>query len=105
MFSPNLFKNVMSQTHETSAVGIATGYGLYDRSVGVQSPGKVKIFLFSTSPIPVLRPTQPPIQWVTGTIFPGKKRPGHETYHSSSTSAKVKITLIYAYTLPCVFMA
>jgi hypothetical protein len=28
------------------------------------SPGKVKNFLISTSSRPVLRPTQPPIQWV-----------------------------------------
>jgi hypothetical protein len=31
------------------AVGIAAGYGLDDRGVGVPSPGRVKNFLFSTS--------------------------------------------------------
>jgi hypothetical protein len=47
-----------------SSVGIATGYGLDDREVGVKSPGRVMNFLFTTSSRPVLRSTQPPVQCV-----------------------------------------
>jgi hypothetical protein len=36
-------------------------------------PGKGKIFLFSTTSRPALRPTQPPIQWIPGTISLGVK--------------------------------
>jgi hypothetical protein len=43
--------------------GIATGYGLDDRGVGVP---------FSTSSRPALGPTQPPIQWVPGAFSGGK---------------------------------
>jgi hypothetical protein len=47
-----------------SVVGIATGYGLDDRGVGVRVPVGWRIFY--TSSRPVLGPTQPPIQWVPG---------------------------------------
>jgi hypothetical protein len=35
-------------------------------------------------------PTQPPIQWVTGTLSLGVKRPGREADHSPPSSAEVK---------------
>ena len=34
-------------------------------------------------------PTQPPIQWVLGSLLE-VKRPGHEVYHSPLSSAEVK---------------
>jgi hypothetical protein len=37
-----------------------------------------------------LGPTQPPIQWVPGALFPGCKRPGREAGHSPPSSAEVK---------------
>jgi hypothetical protein len=37
-----------------------------------------------------LGPTQPPIQWVPGTLSLGVKRPGRETDHSHPSSAEVK---------------
>jgi hypothetical protein len=49
-----------------SVVGIATGYGLDDRGVGVRVPVGSRIF--STSSRPALGSTQPPIQWVPGTL-------------------------------------
>jgi hypothetical protein len=58
------------------AVGIATGYGLDNREVGVQVPVVVKNFHFSTSSRPTLEPTQPPIQRV-----PQVKQPGREADH------------------------
>jgi hypothetical protein len=47
-----------------SAVGIATGYELGDRGVGVRVPVRVKNFLFSTSSGLILGSTQAPIKWV-----------------------------------------
>jgi hypothetical protein len=35
-------------------------------------PDRGKVFLFSISSIPVLGPTQPPIQWVPRDLSPGK---------------------------------
>jgi hypothetical protein len=57
-----------------SVVGIATGYGLDDRGVGVRVPVGSRIF--STSSKPALGSTQPPSQWV-----PGVTRPGREADH------------------------
>jgi hypothetical protein len=54
-----------------SAVGIATGYGLDDRGVGVRSPGRVKVYAFTTAPRPNLGPTQPPIQCLPEALSPG----------------------------------
>jgi hypothetical protein len=57
------------------------GYGLDDR-VSIPARGRKGIFffLFATALIPVLGPTEPPIQWVLG----------REVYHSSPFSAEVK---------------
>jgi hypothetical protein len=71
---PNVFcsrgicrHTVLQKRSQDSVVGIATGYGLDDRGVGVPSPGRVKKnFLFSTLSMPALGSTQPPIQWVPG---------------------------------------
>jgi hypothetical protein len=42
------------------------------------NPCMVKNFLFSTLTTPAAGPTQPPIQWVPGTLSQGVKRPGRE---------------------------
>jgi hypothetical protein len=86
-----------------SAVGIATGRAGRPRS-RISSPGEGKNFLFSTSCRPALGPTQPPIQWVTGTLSPEVKRPGREANHSPPTSAEVKNMWIYTFTPAYVFM-
>jgi hypothetical protein len=39
-----------------------------------------------------LESTQPPIQWVTGALSLGIKRPGREAEHSPPSSAKVNNT-------------
>jgi hypothetical protein len=64
-----------------SAVGIATGYGLYDRGVGVRVPVGWRIFLFCTSSNTGSGSTQFPIQWV--------KRPGLEADYSPPTSGSI----------------
>jgi hypothetical protein len=69
-----------------SAVGIATGYGLDDRGVGVRVPVGSRIFFYSTSSRPALGPMQPLIQWVSRALSPGVKRPGSEADHKPPTS-------------------
>jgi hypothetical protein len=69
-----------------SSVVIVTGYGLHSRG---SNPEKGKIF-FSTRSIPVLRPTQSPIQLILGAISSGLKRPGREAHKSPPPSAEVK---------------
>jgi hypothetical protein len=63
--------------------------------------GRGKTVLLSTSCRPVVEPTHPPIQWLSS----GVKRPELETNHSPPTSADVKHSWIYAFTLQYVFMA
>jgi hypothetical protein len=86
-----------------SVVCIATGYGLDDRGIGVRVTVGSRIF--STSSRPAQGPTQPPIQWVPGALFPGVKRLGCEADHSPPASAKVKKMRIYTSTPPYAFMA
>jgi hypothetical protein len=82
-----------------SAVGIATGYGLDDRGVGVRVPIGSSIF---TSPYRPgrNRSTQSHVQWVPG----GVKRQGREADHLPPTSAEVKKTWIYTTSPPHPFM-
>jgi hypothetical protein len=72
--------------NRVSAVGIETGYGLENRGVGVRVPVGSRIF--STSSRLALRPTQPPIQWVTGALSQGVKRLAREADHSPPASAR-----------------
>jgi hypothetical protein len=69
------------------------------------SPSWVKNFFFSMSSRSALVSTQPPIQWVPGTISPGVKWPWREADHSPPTSAEVKKMWIYTSTPPYAFMA
>jgi hypothetical protein len=75
-----------------SSVGIALGYGLDDRGSRVRFPtgGGLGIFLFTIASRTTLRPTQPYIQWVSGALSLGVKRPGCEADHSYPSSAEVK---------------
>jgi hypothetical protein len=85
-----------------SSVAIETGCGLDGRDSNL---GRGKIFLFSTTPRPALRPTQPLIQWVPGALSPEVKRPGRKADHSPPSNAEVKNTWIYTSTPPYAFMA
>jgi hypothetical protein len=69
-----------------SVVGIATGYGVDDRGVGVRLESRI----FSTSSRPAPGSTQPPIQRVPGALSPAVKRPGREADHSSPANIEVK---------------
>jgi hypothetical protein len=57
---------------------------------GFDSRRRLGIFLFTTASRPTLGPTQPPIQWVPGSLSLVVKRPGREADHSPSSSAEVK---------------
>jgi hypothetical protein len=84
-------------------MGLISRYSYWLRAgrlrVQSSSPGKVKIFLFSTLASPALGPTQPPVP-----LSPGVKRSAREADHSTPTSAEVKKTWIYTSTPPYVFM-
>jgi hypothetical protein len=82
-----------------SVVGIATGYGLNDRGVGVRASVGSRIFSGT------LGSTKPPIQGVPGAPLPGVKRPWGEADHSSPASAEFKKMWIYISTPPYAFMA
>jgi hypothetical protein len=51
---------------------------------------RLGIFLLTTASRTALGPTQPFIQWVTGTLSLGVERPGREADHSPLSSAEVK---------------
>jgi hypothetical protein len=48
------------------------------------------MFFFTTASRPALRPTEPPIQWVSGSLSLGVKWPGCEADYSPPSSAEVK---------------
>jgi hypothetical protein len=87
----NSLQSVLSSlTNRDSSVGIALGYGRDDRCSRVRFPGRgLGIFLFDNMSRPVLRPTQPPVQWVPGALSFRVNRPGHEADHSPLSSAEV----------------
>jgi hypothetical protein len=79
-----------------SAVGIATGYGLDGRGVGIQAPVGARFFprhIFHIS------------TGVPGAPSPEVKGPGRVADHSPPTSAEVKNTWIYESATPFVFMS
>jgi hypothetical protein len=81
-----------------SSVGIALSYGLDDRGSWVQFQAGLGISLFTTASRTALGPTQPPIQWVTGALSLGVKRPGREADQSPPSSAAVKNAWSYTST-------
>jgi hypothetical protein len=90
---PVTFYNVMNQSSRYS------NWLRAGRSRGrSSSPGRVKIFISSTSSRPALGSTQPPIQWVPDALSPGIKRPGREADHFPPASAEIKKMWIYTST-------
>jgi len=57
-----------------------------------------ELFVFATAYRPALGSTQPPIQWLTGALTPGAKRPLYESDHSPTPSAAVMNTWSYTST-------
>jgi len=64
-------------------------------ALGFNSRQGVGIFVSTTASRTALGPTQPPTQWVQGTLSPGIKRAGREAGHPLPSSAKVKNTWRY----------
>jgi hypothetical protein len=57
-----------------SSVSTVSGYWLGDRAIEVRSPVEARGFFFLVSVSrPALRPTQLPLQWVSGILSPGVK--------------------------------
>jgi hypothetical protein len=88
-----------------SAVGIATGYGLDGRGVGVRVPVRSRMFCSPCPPDRLWEPTEPPIQLVPGALSTEVKRPGREAGHSPPTNVEVKKTWIYTSIPPYAFIA
>jgi hypothetical protein len=88
--------------NQGSSVGIASGYGLDDRAVGVRAPIKSRIIFYSCHPDRL---------WVhlasystSNGCFPsGIKQPGREDDCSPPASTEVKKTWIYTYNPANVF--
>jgi hypothetical protein len=81
-----------------SAVGIATGYGLDNRGVGVGVPVGSRISLLHIQTGSEVNPTS----YTMGTegSFPGEKRWGREANHSLPTGTEDKKMWIYTSTPP-----
>jgi hypothetical protein len=76
---------------QVSSGSIVSDYGLDDRAVGVRSPVGAKDFPLASVSRPALGPTQPPVQWVLGVLYPGvKAQPGRDADHSPPSSAEVE---------------
>jgi hypothetical protein len=56
----------------------------------IRSGSKLSAYVITFLKIPALEPTQPPIQWVSGALCLGVKRPEREADHSPPYSAEVK---------------
>jgi hypothetical protein len=82
---------------------MALRYGLEGR--GFECRQGLELFLFTTVSRPVLGPTKPPIQWVTGALSLGIKQPVREADHSPPSSAEVKNAWSYTSTHQYNFMA
>jgi hypothetical protein len=66
-----------------SAVGIATGYGLVDRGVGVRVPGVLTSFSSPRRPDRLWGPPNLLYNGYRGAVSPGVKRPGREADYVS----------------------
>jgi hypothetical protein len=71
-----------------SSVSISLDYWLHDR--WFESRQGLEIFFYTTASRPALRPTQPPVKLVPGTLSLGITRPGREADNSPSSNAEVK---------------
>jgi hypothetical protein len=85
VFIYKIFRNLWLFKSRDSAVGIATGYWLEQRGIGVRVLVSPRIFYLPISSRLSLRPTQPPIQRVPGIKRPRLRKHGciHPLPHTS----------------------
>jgi hypothetical protein len=102
--SQNYFLITVSGRSRDSAVGIATGYGLDGRGVGVGVPVGTRIFSSLRCPDRLWDPRSLLSNGYQG-LFPRGKAAGSEADHSPPASAKVKKMWIYTSTPPYASMA
>jgi hypothetical protein len=57
---------------------------------GLDSRQRQEIFLFPIASRQALKPTQPPIQWESGAVFPPVKRDRRESDRSLASNAEFK---------------
>jgi hypothetical protein len=71
----------------SSSVSVVSDYWLDDRG---SIPGRGKGFSLTSVSSPVLRPTQPPMQWAPGSFPQGKVRLGREADHWPQRSDEIQ---------------
>jgi hypothetical protein len=82
-----------------------TATGCMAGELGFDSQQGQEIFLFTAESRPALWPNQLLMQWVTGAISLGVKRPGREADYSPPSSVEAKNAWSYTSTTQYVFMA
>jgi hypothetical protein len=87
------------------SVGIKMDHGLEGRRIWIRFPAKARYFSLLHSFHIFSGPTQPPIQWVAGSLSPGVKRSDREADNSPPASAEVKKMWIYTSTPQYTFMS
>jgi hypothetical protein len=75
---------------QSVSVGVANGYGMNDRAVGIRGLIGLRIVSSTRCPDRLWGSPKPSLHCVTTAISPGVKRPGREADHSLPTSAEVK---------------
>jgi hypothetical protein len=68
--------------------------------LGFDSRRRLGIFVFITAYRTALGPTQPPVQWVPGSLSLGVKLAGREADHSPPSSAEVKQCVVLYFHSP-----
>jgi hypothetical protein len=99
-----IITNIENRSRD-SVVGIATGYGLNGRGVGVRVPVEERIFVSPCRPDRFWGPPNLLCNGYRGALSPKVKWPGREADHSLPANAEAKKTWIYIFTSPYAFVA
>jgi hypothetical protein len=86
---PYYIHSVYDVVSRGSSVSIVSGYGLDDWAIEVRFPTGERIFPLPSVSRPALRPTQPPLQWVSGVLSPGQSAAWARRWPLTPSSAEV----------------